>query len=485
MMPAPGLVAVTDVGQGGYPDAPFSPSEPYPEHGGASLSAVDNPVYRGVRDLFISLGLDRSNVGTRHWNPLGEIVRPGDRVLVKPNLVRHYHPYGLDPLAIVTHASILRPICDYALIAAGSRGRLVIADAPLQSCDFTSVVKLSGLDRLTGYYGGRGIEMGLRDLRLVRAIVDNGTIWGNVLVQAQNAGDPMGYTNIDLGRSSAHAETGADSSRYRVTCYDPAGMARHHGQGKHEYVVANTLLEADVVINVPKLKTHQKAGITVAMKNFVGINGHKDCLPHHTKGTKAEGGDEYRTASWAKRTDSWLLDAKEQTGSVAVRKAAAAVHMALESVHRRQGYWAGSWYGNETIARTTIDLNRIVRYARPDGTMADRPQRTVFSVVDGVLAGDEDGPLAPTPRPAGLIMAGIDPVAVDAAAARIMGFKYRSVPTIRLALDGASGFRLAGFDEGELRIVSPLARWDGLSPQDAGDSLGFRPHQGWKGHLEL
>ena len=181
MIPAPNLVAVTDVGHQGYPAPPFSPSEAYPEFGGADISSAANPVYQGVRDLFISLGLDRSNLGTRRWNPLGEIIHPGDRVLIKPNLVRHYHPYGLDPLAIFTHASILRPICDYALIAAGPRGRLVIADAPLQSCDFTAVVKLSGIGQLVGYYGGRGIEIGLRDLRLVRAIVDNGTIWDRLL----------------------------------------------------------------------------------------------------------------------------------------------------------------------------------------------------------------------------------------------------------------------------------------------------------------
>jgi Domain of unknown function (DUF362) len=159
-------------------------------------------------------------------------------------------------------------------------------------------------------------------------------------------------------------------------------------------------------------------------------------------------------------------------------------HRVLESVHRRQGYWAGSWYGNETIARTTIDLNRIVRFSAPDGTLASQPQRTVFTVVDGIIAGDEDGPLAPSPRPAGLLMAGIDPVAVDVSAARLMGFRYRSIPTIRMALDGVNGFRLAGYEESALQIVSASRRWDGLDPRSPGDSLGFRPHQGWKGHIE-
>ena len=484
-MLSPSMVAIADTGARNYPGAPYSPSIAYPEFEGGALSAVPNPVYQGVRDLFIALGLDRANAGTSRWNPLGEIVQPGDRVLVKPNLVRHYHPYGLDRLSIVTHASVLRALCDYILLAGGRGARIVIADAPLQSCEFAEVVKLAGVDRLIEYYAGRRVDIGLRDLRLVRAVVEQSSLYGRVMVQAENGGDPLGYTNVDLGRQSAHAGTSADSSRYRVTCYDPTRMAQYHGGGKHEYVIANTLLEADVVINVPKLKTHQKAGLTGAMKNFIGINGHKDCLPHHTKGTPETGGDEYHSDSWVKRTDSWLLDAKEQTGSRPVRKAAAVAHRVLESVHRREGFWAGSWYGNETIARTTIDLNRIARYARRDGVLAEHPQRAIFTVVDGVIAGDEDGPLAPSPRPVGLMMAGIVPVAVDVAAARLIGFRYRAIPTIRLALDGVDGFRLAGFDEAALAITSPSPRWHGLSPDTAGDSLGFRPQQGWKGHIEL
>lgn len=483
-MIAPGLTAVADTGTAQYPPAPFHPGVAYPEYRG-EVARQANPVYAGVRELFVSLGLDLANYGTPRWNPLGEFVRRGDRVLIKPNLVRHYHPRGLDALSIVTHGSVLRAICDYVLIAGGPGTRLVIGDAPLQSCDFEAVVKLAGLDLLAGHYAAQGLRLELRDLRLVRAVVEQTSLYGKVLVQAGNAGDPLGYTHLDLGRRSAHAGTATDAGRYRVTCYDPARMARHHGGGRHEYVVANSMLEADVVINVPKLKTHQKAGITAALKNFVGINGHKDCLPHHTKGDSASGGDEYRTDSWAKRTDSWLMDAKEQTGSLAVKKAAAVVHRVLEAVHQRDGYWQGSWYGNETIARTTIDLNRIVRYAAKDGQLSDRPQRRVFTIVDGVLAGDGDGPLAPSPRPAGILMAGEDPVAVDIAAARLMGFRYRAMPTIRFGLDGVGGFRLAEFEEGGLRVVSASARWDGLDVNRPGDSLGFEPHTGWVGHIEL
>ena len=36
----------------------------------------------------------------------------------------------------------------------------------------------------------------------------------------------------------------------------------------NEYCISNTILDADVIINIPKLKTHKKAGITVCLKKF-------------------------------------------------------------------------------------------------------------------------------------------------------------------------------------------------------------------------
>jgi hypothetical protein len=35
-------------------------------------------------------------------------------------------------------------------------------------------------------------------------------------------------------------------------------------------LIAKDVLEADIIINLPKLKMHKKAGVTNALKNFVG-----------------------------------------------------------------------------------------------------------------------------------------------------------------------------------------------------------------------
>jgi uncharacterized protein (DUF362 family) len=63
-------------------------------------------------------------------------------------------------------------------------------------------------------------------------------------------------------------------------------------------------------------------------------------------------------------------------------------------------HWAG-------IDRSILDINAA---ARPD-----------FAIVDGILGMEGNGPIQGTPKAAGLVLFGDDPVAVDATACRVMG----------------------------------------------------------------
>ena len=62
------------------------------------------------------------------------------------------------------------------------------------------------------------------------------------------------------------------------------------------------MLAADLIVNLPKMKTHQKAGVTGALKNLVGCNGEKAFLVHYLKGRPCDGGDEFPPdVPWAVR----------------------------------------------------------------------------------------------------------------------------------------------------------------------------------------
>src|SRR5690554_5888999 len=75
--------------------------------------------------------------------------------------------------------------------------------------------------------------------------------------------------------------------------YDEEITIAHHSGGRNAYLVARTVLSADLVVNVPKVKTHKKSGVTLSMKNLIGINGDKNWLPHYRAGFTSRGGDEF------------------------------------------------------------------------------------------------------------------------------------------------------------------------------------------------
>src|SRR5207237_793482 len=79
-----------------YPsEAPYAPSEPYPERPSKEEKlSVFNPVYGGLRALFQDMGLDLMHFGAPEWNPLGDWIKPGQNVVLKPNLVIHFHEQG-------------------------------------------------------------------------------------------------------------------------------------------------------------------------------------------------------------------------------------------------------------------------------------------------------------------------------------------------------------------------------------------------------
>ena len=145
---------------------------------------------------------------------------------------------------------------------------------------------------------------------------------------------------------------------------------------------------------------------------------------------------------------------------------------------------SGNWHGNDTTWRMAIDLNRILFYADAAGRVHETPVRRFFSIVDGIVAGEGNGPLDPAPVPAGVILSGRNPVAVDAMAARLMGFDVGKLPIVwRAAAPGR--LPLAGFGLGEVRGRSNEPAFDRVLQAIRGRALGFEPHFGWKGHVEL
>lgn len=247
---------------------------------------------------------------------------------------------------------------------------------------------------------------------------------------------------------------------------------------------------------MPKLKTHSKVGVTVALKNLIGIIGSKDCLPHHREGRTVAGGDEfpndYRNL-WllSNRVYSALQGHAHRVVWRALRNAArilvgAGTPMTTRGKANPSTFFAsGGWYGNDTIWRTVDDLNRIVRFwdvaAR---CLADVPQRRYFCLVDGIVSMEGNGPLRGSPKATGVIMAGDDAAAIDIVATTLMGFDWKEIRMLTGIVMSSSTRYSRVDEEANIDVRSNVEAWRDLRGL-ASASISHRPPNGWRGHVEL
>jgi hypothetical protein len=307
-------------------------------------------------------------------------------------------------------------------------------------------------------------------------------------------GDPSGYREVILDKQSLLDPISADASRFRVSDYDPEALLSSHRQGFHRYLISGSMLESDLFINMPKMKTHQKAGVTGALKNLVGMNGAKEYLVHHRRGRPAQGGDEFPED--ARRLVVWQTRIRDvlQGRSPRLFRLAQSLWRGLKNLSglKTEGtpenlagafyVGAGSWYGNDTVWRMIYDLNQIVRHAPPGGgVLSMTPQRDYLAILDATVAGEGNGPLQPLPVPLNRIGIARNPFVLDMAMTRLMGFDPRKVPQLK----NRALFPYAEWGNVEAESVRLQFDGEALSGIQALPVLkSFLPPPGWKGHLE-
>ena len=110
-------------------------------------------------------------------------------------------------------------------------------------------------------------------------------------------------------------------------------------------------------------------------------------------------------------------------------------------------------YAHKYMHEVLVDLLYMQRELHPG----------VFTVMDGTVAGDGAGPRTMIPRIKNLLLAASDSVAIDAIAARLMGFDPMSIPFLRMAHERRLGVADPRYIEargrrrerGELRLHHP------------------------------
>ncbi len=481
-----------------YPDTPpFNPDKKYPEYEFDDITKDHNYIYESFRNLLRLMNLDTDHWNTKSWNPFKNIISPGDQVLLKPNLVIDNFQ---NQNAITTHTSIIRVLIDYVKKALNGTGKIIIGDAPLQQCNFKLLAKKNGLNEVIDFMRLNGLDIELIDFRTEKMSISTNKLYTKLTKSYKNEkthklrGDPSGYKVVNLERKSNLKKISEKEGykKFRVTNYDHLLMEHVHNNKDHKYLIPNSVLKSDVVIQIPKIKSHRKAGITSCLKNNVGINGHKDWLPHHRKGSILEGGDEYPEINVLKRLYVNIVEYIDQL----LTKRANTYNLVFYSTmpirailykfaarFYKSNYFEGSWYGNDTIWRTVADLNQILLYVDKSGNLTNTKQRKRIYFCDGIIAGESEGPLEPTPKKLGILIGGSDPLMVDLGIVELLNLDYLKIPQLHKLFD-IKRMKISENYPRDLRIISNNPIWNNKGLNEISETLDFKPTSGWKNHIE-
>lgn len=430
--------------------------------------------------------IERTILNGLNGKNFSEIISENSKIVIKPNFVNESNLLiGKDKKnetvlneCFITNRAVIKALFR---MFQGIKGlQIKILEAPIQFCRIEKIVTPDFLKELREIYSLGTIQF--IDLRRTIYVPTE-----KEPIVKTNLRDSNLYVDIDIAEKSEHELCGRCINKFRVTDYPPEEMKKFHSQNRHIYRVAYEIFDADFIFNIPKLKTHMKAGLTGASKNFVGVIGNKECLPHHTKGSKYSGGDCYGDISLIKKLAEDILD---DANSYIVndnkkywkKRRWARILLELKWLFGGDNDIGGSWYGNDTIWRTIVDINRIIYYGSFDGTLKREKQRVVYTLIDAIVAGQNEGPMSPQPYYLGSVIFSESTSCADIAAALMMGFDYRKIKYLNLNIL-KKNYPLV--EEGEIKIhfneEKKLLNLQDLEKKIVKCAV---PAERWIGHIE-
>lgn len=346
-----------------------------------------------IHDALIQGGLGQVDAHI----PFLDIVEPGMTVLLKPNFVYHENHSGTGMECMTTQNQFILAVLKE--INPTKPRNIIIGDAPIQSSDWNCLVTPGFIQDAKKICGDVNVEF--RDFR--QTIIKNHNLINGIEKSLRKNSD---YLEFDLKKESLLEPISDQYRQFRCTSYNPHKILESHSEGVHKYSISREIFDADIFLNLPKLKTHRKAGITAALKNVVGLIGDKSTLPHHRVGGSLLHGDCYQGLGVFKRLAELSIDsANRKIGTPGYTKWMRITDRFLK-LHRMTGSTPdieGCWYGNNTLWRMVLDLNRIMLYGTANGEMKDFPQRKIWSLTDAMICGEAEGPLSPTPKYVGAV----------------------------------------------------------------------------------
>ncbi|MCB8999484.1 MAG: DUF362 domain-containing protein [Bacteroidales bacterium] len=392
---------------------------------------MENRVY--VKEVSV---YDENKIYQELEASLFQAAKTAKKVVLKPNWVRDAHldrPGHWD--YVITHPAVISAVLRKVLDVMPSGGRISIIDGPEFSSSFEKLMSYYPVSEWKINASQKNIDIEIIDLR--------DEIWeddGNVVTKrTKNTGDFRGSTQVDLyGEYSEFYGHKKSKKGYYGADSNIAETNRAHNGLNNLYRVSKTVIECDLFINLPKLKTHKKSGITCSLKNLVGINTYRNYLPHCSLGLKEEGGDQFFLSGTKQKIEGKLMPLIHQhiRTSPALSRLFSPIMSLGKKIfgNNKQTIRGGAWYGNDTIWRMIIDINKVLLYSNPDGSLKPNSvnqRKKYLTIVDAILCGEGNGPKIPDPKNLNYIIQGENATTVDAVCSELMGFNYNKIPIIK------------------------------------------------------
>jgi uncharacterized protein (DUF362 family) len=393
-------------------------------------------------------------------------IKENQRILIKPNWVFHNKGKN-DDICLTTHPNVILAVLEYVLTLKPCV--IILGDSPLQSCNWLKIFSNDFLTRVKKLQIATDIPIKIVDFR--------NEIWENKMALQTKCRSESDYILYDLKSSSLLDQLSIQNKELRVCDYDPKVTSANHELGIHKYLIAREVIDSDIIINLPKLKTHQKAGITNGIKNFVGTIGEKAYLAHHSSNLSKNGGDCYPGNNRIRITSEYFSEkAYKYRGSFLYFP----MHYLSSIIWRLVPYsdyasLSGSWYGNDTVWRMALDIHKIIKYGTFSGEISNTLQRKIITISDAIVCGQGEGPLKPDPLPLGILAVSNNDEFLDKVMTRLLNFDYSKIPLLKKSSERFTSSNSKVFMNNENIAFDALSMY----------AVRTIPPKGWKNFIEL
>ncbi len=246
-----------------------------------------------------------------------------------------------------------------------------------------------------------------------------------------NGGDSLGYTQIDLGEASEFYKY---RGNWKLMSMD--GEVDTHKPHIARYFISTTVLSSDLIINIARPALNPWLGVSGILASALGFIGNPERIPLFSKGAALSGGDQCPGE-----------EKKECKKTM------------------------GKWWGNDTLWRAVLDINKIILYFNYDGSIRHE-KRKILSFLDGISISG---------KKAGFLAAGLSQGILDCVSLKLMGYDWKKIPLI-LNFFTISSFPLSQFSPKDISVIAEdiflSGKFDEIEPV-----ISLGEMRSWKGKL--